>query len=147
VVCPPLSVLNPAGRDPDQDFSGGPGELGGPGHAPVNYHAYAACMGGRFLRSVAGAVVAPGPVILLARGDLRETTKALDSLQRAGRKVWLAVKEAGRHQVAALLSDPRRLGRFVELVRGADGFLASTPWLVPFTRDLGARRAEFIRCS
>lgn len=143
----PVCVLNPAGRDPDQDFSAGAGQPdagGRPAHPPVNYHAYAACTRGMFLRSLPRALEATGPVILLARGDLRSTATALRSLKRAARPAWIAVKEAGRHQVAALLGDAGRLARFTALLREADGFLASTPWLVPFCRGLGANRATFL---
>lgn len=140
----PVYVLNADGRDPEQSFASGIGGAESSGHAPVNYHAYAACTGGCFFQRTTKALGVSGPVILLARGDLRACVSALRELKASGRRVWIACKEAGRHQVAALLADRVRFARFRDAVHSADGFLASTPWLVPFVRSLGAARAEFV---
>ena len=42
-----LAVLNPKGRDPDQQFPNGAGAPDEKRHAPVNFHAFAACTGDR----------------------------------------------------------------------------------------------------
>ncbi len=131
-----LSVLNPGGRDPDQDFAGTLAGPEAPGHAPVNFHAYAACTGGGFLRETASALTARQPVLLLLRGDFREAQRALAKLQAAGLKVAVSLKETGLHQIAAQLANRGRLRRFLELVRAADGCLAPTPEAADIYRSL-----------
>ncbi|MDQ6656121.1 MAG: hypothetical protein M3Y80_09945, partial [Verrucomicrobiota bacterium] len=59
-----LHVLNPAGGDPEQHFDGRDATQP---HAPVNFHAYAACTGGSFFRDAGRAVATKAPVLLLLR--------------------------------------------------------------------------------
>jgi hypothetical protein len=121
-----LSVLNPWGRDADQDFgsdSGAPTDA----HAPVNYHAYAACTGGRFLRDPARAAEGGDPVLLLLRGDFRAAERALRTLRAAGKRVAVSLKETGMHQIAEQLYDEGRLSRFMNIMSNADGCIAPTP--------------------
>lgn len=127
-----LTVLNPGGRDPEQDF--GP-RLPGPeaaGHAPVNFHGYAACTGGIFARRTARAVEIGQPVLLLMRGDFKETQRALLELKKRGIPVAVALKETGLHQIARQLGDPVRAARFRSVVNAADDCLAATPEAVSF---------------
>ncbi len=121
-----LAVLNPGGRDPEQKFSVLPAPDSA-SHAPVNFHAYAACTGGTFFRDTASAIASQLPVLLLLRGDFREARRALHSLQAAGRTVAVSLKETGLHQVAEQLSDPARLRRFTEIIQQAGGCIAPTP--------------------
>lgn len=120
-----LSVLNPGGRDAEQDFSlaARPERA----HAPVNFHAYAACTGGTFFRDVKRAALRETPVLLLLRGDFREAERALRVLQHAGRTVAVSLKETGLHQIADQLVDASRLRRFLAIVRAADACVAPTP--------------------
>ncbi len=122
-----LTVLNPGGRDALRDFSDGPGGPEEKGHAPVNFHGYAACTRGVFHRETKTAIVAGRPVLLLLRGDFRETREALDALQKHGLTTAVALKETGLHQIARQLFDPRRAALFREIVERADGVLAATP--------------------
>ena len=134
-----LTVLNPGGGDPAQDFSlGWPGP-GDHSHAPVNFHAYAACTGGSFERDVKAALAKERPVLLLLRGDFRESQRALRELKRHGLTVAISFKETGLHQIAKQLSDGRRAARFQEIVKEADGCLAATPTALTFYG-----RGEFI---
>lgn len=121
-----LNVLNPGGRDPEQHFPNGAGAPSS-AHAPVNYHAYAACTGGSFLRETKAALAAGDPVLLLLRGDFRASARALAELKQARIPVAVCLKETGLHQIAEQLRDPGRLKRFLEIVRAADGCIASTP--------------------
>ncbi|MDQ3115819.1 MAG: hypothetical protein M3Q86_04270 [Verrucomicrobiota bacterium] len=159
-----LTVLNPGGRDRAQDFSSGSNHPDDREHAPVNFHAYAACTGGSFEREVARAVAARRPVLLLLRGDFKQTQRALQQLQKAKLPVAVSFKETGLHQIAQQLSDPRRAVRFREIVAAADGCLAATPealafygrgQFIPtpypvdnarwdFSRSLGERRGIFL---
>ena len=72
-----LTVLNPRGRDLEQDFASGAPAPSDDEHAPVNFHGYAACTGGTFHRDVARAIDAGQPVLLLLRGDFKETQRAI----------------------------------------------------------------------
>ncbi|HEY1582495.1 MAG TPA: hypothetical protein VGF73_05310 [Chthoniobacterales bacterium] len=126
-----LAVLNPGGRDPEQDFSLGE-KMTDKGHAPVNFHSYAACTRGVFFRETKRAVAAGCPVLLLLRGDFKETQGALSELQKAGLPVAVSLKETGLHQIAKQLGDPKRAGRFREITAAANGCLAATPDALSF---------------
>ncbi|MEO8044235.1 MAG: hypothetical protein ABI674_04960 [Spartobacteria bacterium] len=159
-----LTVLNPGGRDRTQDFSLVHGEPDRHAHAPVNFHGYAACTSGAFERDVARAIAARRPVLLLLRGDFKESQRALLALKKAKLPVAVSLKETGLHQIERQLSDPKRAGRFREIVQTADGCLAATPEAVVFygrgkfiptpypmddahwnfSRSLGERRGIFI---
>jgi hypothetical protein len=127
-----LTVLNPGGRDPEQDFSRGVPAPNDGAHAPVNFHGYAACTGGVFHREVKRAIAEGLPVLLLLRGDFKATQRALVALQQHGLPVALSLKETGLHQIAQQLGEPKRAALFREIVRAADGCLAATPEALPF---------------
>jgi len=121
-----LVVLNPGGRDPEQHFHDGAGGLEQP-HPPVNFHGFAACTRGYFHRDVQRAITEVLPVLLLVRGDFRAAERALDELNKQGRKVAVSLKETGLDQIAHQLASPRMLSRFLRIVRQADGCIATTP--------------------
>lgn len=114
------------------------------GHAPVNYHAYAACTAGSFHRSLKTIGQEQEAVLLLLRSNLRLCLKTLLKLQGQGKTVAVSLKESGSHQVAALLAGSRQLALFREICTRADFCLSSTPGLVPFYLGAGANRAVFI---
>jgi hypothetical protein len=121
-----LTVLNPGGRDPEQEFS----DLSAPGeetHAPINFHAFAACTHGAFHRNPQRAIAQDTPVLLLLRGDFRVSERALADLKRHGRTVVVSLKETGLHQIAQQLCNRTRLSRFMKIVARADGCIATTP--------------------
>jgi hypothetical protein len=120
-----LAVLNPGGRDPEQHFSGDQ-RASATLHAPVNFHAYAACTRGAVFRETKRAIASGWPVLLLLRGDFRATERALAELKKADRPVATAFKETGMHQIAQQLREPGKLARFLKIVRDADSFIAST---------------------
>ena len=128
-----LAVLNPAGRDHEQHFAENRSAPANE-HAPVNFHAYAACTHGAVFRDLKRAIVSGWPVLLLLRGDFRPSERALAELKRTKRKTVVALKETGAHQVAQQLSDPTRFARFVRIVRAANGCVASTPEVADFFR-------------
>ena len=121
-----LAVLNPAGRDHEQHFAENRSATANE-HAPVNFHAYAACTHGAVFRDLRHAIASGWPVLLLLRGDFRASERALAELKKSKRKTVVALKETGAHQVAQQLSDPTRFARFVRIVRAANGCVASTP--------------------
>ncbi|MEO5720795.1 MAG: hypothetical protein ABIR71_04900 [Chthoniobacterales bacterium] len=128
-----LHVLNPGGNDPEQDFGA---EGNSAGHAPVNFHAYAACTGGGFFRDAKRAIAAGGPVLLLLRGDFRASERAFLALTQAGVTVAVSLKETGLHQIAEQLDEKNRLTRFLQIVRAADGYIAPTPEAADFCRTV-----------
>lgn len=138
-----FEVLNPGGRDRDQEFPNGAGSPNDPGHPPVNYHGYAACLRGAFRRDVR-ACRAEGVLVLLRKRNLRQALDAVRELKKRGATVLVSCKESGSHQIAELLGDPKRWKFFGEICREADGALSSTPELTGLYESAGARTAEFI---
>jgi hypothetical protein len=127
---PGLAVLNAQGRDHDQSFAEELPSRDSGVHAPINYHAYAACTGGAFYQNT-DLASRHRNVLLLLRGDLRAARKAFAALKAKGCVVAIALKEAGTHQVAQRLSHPKTFSYFGELAANADLCLSSTPDLVP----------------
>lgn len=119
-----LTVLNPGGSDPAQDFREGGEAIA---HAPVNFHAYAACTNGAFHRETGQAIAENTPVLLLLRGNFKASERALQDLQDQKRTVVVSLKESGLHQFAQQLGDRAKLSRFLSIMPKADGCIASTP--------------------
>ena len=139
-----LAVLNPGGRDREQRFPDGAGAPDARAHAPVNYHAYAACTHGGFFRD---AKTIPGDmraVLLLLRKDLKTALTAVKTLKAGGRTVAISWKESGQHQVAQQLDSAANLALFREICALADGALSSTPELVRLYIGAGTNVSEFI---
>jgi hypothetical protein len=121
-----LTVLNPGGRDPEQQFHSVPAPGEGP-HPPINFHAFAACTSGVFHRDARRAVAENTPVLLLLRSDFRASERALADLKRESLTVAVSLKETGLHQIAQQLRDPAKLSRFIKIVTRADACIATTP--------------------
>src|SRR5258707_14819857 len=121
-----LTVLNPGGRDPAQQFHSVPAPNEG-AHPPVNFHGFAACTLGAFHRDVRSAIAENTPVLLLLRSDFRTAERALTDLKKEGRTVAVSLKETGLHQIAQQLCDPAKLSRFMKIVTNSDGCIATTP--------------------
>ncbi|PYK04591.1 MAG: hypothetical protein DME67_07650 [Verrucomicrobia bacterium] len=121
-----LTVLNPGGRDQEQQFHNlrAPGEGA---HPPINFHAFAACTRGAFHFSPRRAIAEDTPVLLLLRSDFRASERALSDLKKQGRTVAVSLKETGLHQIAQQLRDGAKLSRFMKIVAEADGCIATTP--------------------
>src|SRR5260370_39002811 len=121
-----LTVLNPGGRDLEQQLQTvrAPGESG---HAPINFHAFAACTFGAFHRDARSAIAENTPVLLLLRSDFRAPERALIDLKKEDRTVAVSLKESGLHQIAHQLRDPAKLSRFIKIVTQADVCIATTP--------------------
>ena len=121
-----LTVLNPGGRDREQQFRTVPAP-GENAHPPINFHAFAACTLGAFHHDARRAITEDAPVLLLLRSDFRALERALADLKKAGRTVAVSLKETGLHQIAQQLRDPAKLSRFMKIVTDADGCIATTP--------------------
>ncbi|MGZ5006230.1 MAG: hypothetical protein ACXV8H_11955, partial [Chthoniobacterales bacterium] len=76
------------------------------------------------------------PVLLLLRGDFRDSERALNLLKKAGVPVAVSLKETGSHQIAKQLADPARLRRFLRLIANAHGYIAPTPEAAEFYRTI-----------
>ena len=137
-------VINPEGRDDIRRFSSGAGSPGDAGHPPVNYHAYAACHSGSFLRRVGDLPTTTGAaLVLLRKRNLRAVLKTLAELKARGVTSLISLKESGSHQVADFLNDAGRALLFRRICTTADGFLSSTPELVSLYRSAGCRGGFF----
>jgi hypothetical protein len=121
-----LTVLNPGGRDAEQQFHSLPAPDEG-AHAPINFHALAACTFGAFHRDTRRALGEKTPVLLLLRSDFRASERALAELKREGRSVAVSLKETGLHQIAQQLRNLVKLSRFIRIVTQADACIATTP--------------------
>jgi hypothetical protein len=121
-----LTVLNPGGRDPEQQFHSVPGPGEG-SHPPINFHAFAACTFGAFHRDTRRALGEKTPVLLLLRSDFRASERALSELKREDRTVAVSLKETGLHQIAQQLRNPMKLSRFINIITQADACIATTP--------------------
>jgi len=121
-----LTVLNPGGRDPEQQFNNLPAPGEG-AHPPINFHAFAACTLGAFHYNPRRAIAEDTPVLLLLRSDFRASERALSDLKKQGRTVAVSLKETGLHQIAQQLCDRPKLARFMKIVAEADGCIATTP--------------------
>src|SRR6266496_3717307 len=121
-----LTVLNPSGRDRQQQFQNLPGPGEG-AHPPINFHAFAACSLGAFHFNPQRAMAEGTSVLLLLRSDFRASERALSDLKKQGRTVAVSLKETGLHQIAKQLWDRAKLSRFMKIVAQADGCIATTP--------------------
>jgi hypothetical protein len=139
-----LAVLNAGGRDAEQHFPDGAGAPDDRIHAPVNYHAYAACTRGGFFRDAATIPDSHGAVLVLLRRDLKPALGALRELKARGKSTAISWKESGRHQVGRQLARPGARELFYEACALADAALSCTPQLVPVYQEAGARAVEFI---
>src|SRR4030095_2065921 len=140
-----LTVLNPGGRDPEQQFRSVPGPGEG-AHPPINFHAFAACTQGAFHHNPRRATAENTPVLLLLRGDFRASERALSDLKKHGRTVVVSLKETGLHQIRQQLCDRARLSRFMKIVAQADGCIATTPGAAEIYQSArwSLRRVAFI---
>src|SRR5215831_14971203 len=110
-----LTVLNPGGRDPQQQFHCVPAPGEG-GHPPINFHAFAACTLGAFHCNTRSAMAEGTPVLLLLRSDFRASERAFADLKSQGRPVAVSLKETGLHQIAQQSRDRGKLSRFIKIV-------------------------------
>jgi len=129
-----LSVLNPRGRDPEQDFPEGPGAPGEAPHAPINFHAFAACTRGSFHSTTSAATASGYPVLVLICRRLKRTHAALRELKAQGRRTIVSWKETGLLQVEDQLRSAGAWQLFREICALADGCLSVTEELLPIYR-------------
>lgn len=139
-----VAIINDQGRDPDQLFPDGAGPRDAAGHAPVNYHAYAACTRAGFFQSVAHVPKDTRCAVVLLRRDLRPALQSVGTLQSTGCTVAISWKESGPFQIADQLATPGAQDLFRTLCARADAALASTPEAEPFYREAGAKVVEYV---
>src|SRR4030095_10160159 len=134
-----LTVLNPRGHDPEQQFHSLPAPGEGP-HPPINFHAFAASTFGAFHRNTRRAIGEKTLVLLLLRSDFRASEHAFTELKREGCIVAVSLKETGLHQIAQQLRDAAKLSRFMKIVAHADGCIATTPEAVEIYQRVRSKR-------
>jgi hypothetical protein len=74
---------------------------------------------------------------------LEDARRAIEVLKAHGCFIAISFKESGTHQVADLLSRPKRVGVFREIAASADLCISSTPDLLPLYASV-SKRAVFI---
>jgi hypothetical protein len=134
-----LTVLNPGGHDPQQQFHVVPAPGESP-HPPINFHAFAACTSGAFHRDARSAIAENTPILLLLRSDFRASERTFAELKKEGRTVAVSLKETGLHQIAQQLRNAAKLSRFIRIVRDADGCIATTPEAAEIYQRVRAKR-------
>ena len=139
-----LAVLNAGGKDPYQEFADFAGPVNDRIHAPVNYHAYAACTGGSFHCKTSTIAADQRAVLVLLRHDLKPALAAVQELKAKGKTVAVSWKESGLHQIASQLNEPKNVALFRQICALADGALSSTPDLLPIYTGAGAKVVEFL---
>jgi hypothetical protein len=140
-----LAVLNPGGRDATIDYAHGPGQPDAPGHPPVNYHAYAAATGGAFFDRTDRVLAQRDrfhAVLVLIRGRVSVSLKAVRDLKAAGLPVIVSWKESGPYQISEQLRSTRALEAYQDLLTLADGVLSPTAVLPPRWGWLSAEAFE-----
>lgn len=140
-----LYVLNSGGHDQDRMFPGGAGSPSDPGHPPVNFHAYAACTRGGFVRSIPSLPASAQAVLVLLRPrHLWKCLREMRVLRSRGLRVLVSWKESGLAQVSGFLSDRGRWMNFLEIAMAADGYISSTEDLVPVYQGAGFVSGGFV---
>ena len=139
-----FSVFCPTGADPFQDFSKNNRHVDDFVHAPINYHGYAACMGGRFHKRLDTVSRAETVYFLLSGRHAQANLRVIKTLKSSGIRVLTAFKETGLQQVLPQISNPRTIRILNELLSYSDGCISPTEELVPFYRALSDAPVEFI---
>jgi hypothetical protein len=139
-----IAVLNPDGRDADQVFPEYAGRPDDAVHAPVNFHAFAACTGGGFYRKAASIPATQKEVLVLLRSDMKRCLRAVEELKACGKIVAVTWKETGGHQIAAQLNDATNIALFRKVCEIAHGAIATTPESLLVYRTAGASKSEYI---
>ena len=138
-----LAVANMGGNDSSIDYrDSGAMEPGFEGHAPINYHAYAAATKGKFVSTLAdleGMDRGETVVCLLLTRKLKSCLQSLRAIRKEGFSVHVAWKECGSFQVQRVLDSSSNLELYREIVDAADGILY-TSLDPPLFGERGARR-------
>ena len=91
------------------------------GHAPVNFHAFAAATDGTFSNRAFNADDREhkiGLVLITKRFD--QVLKEIKNLKQHGLEIWVSWKECGRHQIANTLVKPKQVDLYREILSAAD---------------------------
>ncbi len=134
-----LTVLNPAGRDPEQKFH----KLPAPGegaHPPINFHGFAACTLGAFHYNPSRAVAEHTPILLLLRSDFADgciaTTPEAAEIYKCAR---------GKHDAATVAFIPtpypiedRRWNLSLPATEQSGIFVGTREWDVPSRNHFAA---------
>ena len=139
-----VTVYNPRGKDYSQSFSRGIKTLSDSMHPPVNYHAYAACTKGEFVRTIDEAISFKKPVILLINNHVKRCLNKLILLKQHNLQVAVSLKEAGTQQFSERFSCPYRLRILKEILNRSDGVISPTRAMLPVFNSLTNKPIQFI---
>ncbi|WP_428381489.1 hypothetical protein [Nevskia ramosa] len=121
-----LDVVNPWGRDAPVDWRGGLTPPGAPGHAPINYWAWAAATGGRFHQTPDTVDGSADAVVVLLRRRGLANLRAVRQLKARGLTVFVSWKESGSAQIEHQLRYPWRRWLHRQVLAACDGAFAAT---------------------
>ena len=138
-----LAVFCPTGSDPYQRFDDFAGEVNDAVHPPINYHAYAACLGGTFHRDIS-TIGGDETVLLLLGSRLGLNLRLLEKMKASGWTVLTAFKETGFQQILSRISSPRQITRIRGIFSLTDGCVSPTRALMPVYRSLTGSPVAFI---
>ncbi len=133
-----LVVISSSGRDPEQSFLQGAGNLSDHGHLPVNFHAFAACTHGRYTSQISEGVDEHFVLLLIGR-DMCRSESLLRDLKNRGKTVVVSIKETGSQQIAMSFQEVKNIESFSRICELADGALATTYDSIPLYSVFGRR--------
>ncbi len=146
-----IAVINPGGRDPYIDYGEGVPPYQKGRHAPVNFHAFAACTGGAFFQSIEDFLDQRerfDAVLLLIRRRTWVTYRAFQRLSNAGCRIAIAWKECAPHQIAGQLGSLRARHSYKKLIRESEMIWSASHVLPPslnaVSDDEWAAKTHFI---
>lgn len=131
-----LKVLNPFSIDPRQEFTNYAGDVNDTFHAPINWHAYAACSSGVFCKDVLEIQEKDNVLFVCSLTVVEKCFNVFKLLKNRGIKVVVAFKPSGTTQIAQHLSSAEKLHYFQLIVQEADACLAPTEELLSVFRSI-----------
>ena len=139
-----FSVFCPTTSDRFQKFDDFAGDVDDSVHAPVNYHAYAACQAGSFHNKIATIGGDEWVLFLLSGNHTGANLKQIKKLKALGIPVLGAFKETGLQQILPQITRPRTVKILMDIFRLLDGCISPTQALVSIYRSLTTTPVEFI---
>ena len=139
-----FSVLCPTGADSFQQFRYYAGFVDDYVHPPINYHGYAACMGGCFHKDLSRIEQDETVLFLLSGNHAGSNLRVIRKLKARGIRVLVSLKETGLQQILSQISRPRTIKKLRAIFSYADGFISPTESLISFYRALSQAPIEFI---
>jgi len=121
-----IHVANIGGNDSFLDYQDKKNLLPGTDgiHPPVNYHAYAAATGGKFLSRLGDCVSSKDAIVVVLLGrKLSRASKVIPRLKECYPRVYVAWKECGNFQIDRALDGPGQISAYRRILEMVDGVM------------------------